>query len=307
MRFWALACTLLLCADAYAQSARSVGDLVTGRANAVAGDTLDIGDERIRVWGIDAPDPGARCARGGKDWRPARESTVALEDCLKETTITCRVQRIDGRRYVSECWRDDNQEDVGACMVRSGWATDAPGFSGAHYASLEAEPKAKQRGLWACSGEPPTRRWCAGVGVPCERVYYKPRGPGMAEAAATSSPQPRIPNCTVAEAQKQAQQLADEFVGQGWKADRVAPWQLGQVTAALATCGFAKGPRWADLEMRALTFRHPTTPNVVLMKRGHDSLAKDTLGLGVECQCALAIQHFGPRGTDLDGILKTPE
>lgn len=43
------------------------------------------------------------------------------------------------------------------------------------------------------------------------------------------------------------------------------------------------------------------------MKRGHDALSKDTLGLGLECQCALAIQHFGARGTDLDGILKIKE
>jgi endonuclease YncB( thermonuclease family) len=106
MRFWALACTLLLCADAHAQNPRSVGNLVTGQAKAIAGDTLDIGSERIRIWGIDAPDLRARCARGGKDWRPASESTAALGDCLKGTTVTCRAQRIEGRRYVSECWRD---------------------------------------------------------------------------------------------------------------------------------------------------------------------------------------------------------
>jgi hypothetical protein len=122
-----------------------------------------------------------------------------------------------------------------------------------------------------------------------------------------ATPQALIPNCTVEEALRQAPHLADELVGQGWKADRLAPWQLGQATAALSACGFVKGPRWAELERRALTFRHPTVPNVVLMKRGHDALLKDTLGVGSGCQCALAIQHFGPRGVDLDGILKLKE
>jgi hypothetical protein len=40
------------------------------------------------------------------------------------------------------------------------------------------------------------------------------------------------------------------------------------------------------------------------MQDGHDALTKDNLGLGPACQCALAIQHFGPRGVDLDGVLQ---
>ena len=302
MRFWVLACTLLVFAGARAQDVRSVGDLISGRAEAIAGDTFQIGDERIRLWGIDAPDAGAQCVRGGSNWRPAARSAGALRDCLGGTTVTCRVQRIEGRRFVSECWRDDDRVDVAACMVRSGWATDFPGFSGAHYASQEAEPKAARRGLWACAGEPPTRRWCdVGVGLPCEPIY-KPRGPEPIAPAAS-----QVHGCTVEEALKQAQQLPDEMVGRGWKADRQAPWQLGQATAALSACGFTKGPRWADLERLALTFRHPTIPNVRLMEEGRDALVKDKLGVGPACQCALAIQHFGPRGIDLDGVLKLKE
>jgi endonuclease YncB( thermonuclease family) len=179
MRISVLVCTLLLCASAHAQQ---VGESISGQvAKVVDGDTFDIGRRRIRIWGIDAPEKRARCRRDGRRWRPAWGSTAALNDCLRGTTVTCRVQKIERRwrkvRYVSECWRDDSKEDVAACMVQSGWATDWPGYSGGHYAPLEAGPKASRRGVWQCEGEPPTRRWCrGGVGVPCEAIY-KPRGP----------------------------------------------------------------------------------------------------------------------------------
>jgi endonuclease YncB( thermonuclease family) len=184
MRIAVLVCTVLLCASAHAQQARSVGSLVSGSAtSAASGASFRIGVDRIRLWGIDAPQGRARCMRGGLKWRPAVDSAAALRDCLRGTTVTCRVQKVEPRlfrpQYVAECWRDNDKEDVAACMVRSGWATDWPGYSGGHYAELEAEPKAVRRGLWQCDGAPPTRRWCnAGAGVPCERPAYKPLGPG---------------------------------------------------------------------------------------------------------------------------------
>ena len=183
MRVPVLACTVLLCAGAHAQQARSVGDLISGRATSVSdGGTFRIGYDRIRIWGIDVPrSQRARCTIGGKKWRPFWGSVAALKDCLSGTIVTCRVQKIERglvrQRFVAECWRDDYKDDVGACMVRSGWATDWPGYSGGYYAHLEAEPKGIRRGLWRCDDEPPIRRWCkGGVAVACEPIY-KPRGP----------------------------------------------------------------------------------------------------------------------------------
>src|SRR5262249_32645506 len=114
--------------------ARSVGDLISGDVTSVAaGDTLRIGYDRIRIWGIDAPrTPRTRCLVGGKKWRPFFGSLAALKDCLHGTKVTCRVQKIEPHlvrpRLVAECWRDSDKEDVAACMVRSGWATDWPGY-----------------------------------------------------------------------------------------------------------------------------------------------------------------------------------
>jgi endonuclease YncB( thermonuclease family) len=187
MRISVLACTLLLlCASAHAQRARSVGDLISGHASTVVGgDAFRIGHDRIHIWGIDAPEWWRWCITSGRKWTPWRGSQAALKRCLGGTTVTCRMQKIERglvrQRFVAECWRDDTKEDVGACMVGSGWATDYPGYSGGHYAPLEEEAKASLRGFWQCDGEPPTQRWCRwGIGVPCERPIYKPRGPGQA-------------------------------------------------------------------------------------------------------------------------------
>jgi endonuclease YncB( thermonuclease family) len=128
VRLPVLLCALVVCASAHAQQ---VGSLITGPAVVVDGDTFDIGRDcgswglarkacdRIRIWGIDAPERSARCTRAGKSWRLAAPSSAALVDCLKGTTVTCRVQKIERRwlktRLVSECWRDDTKEDVAAC------------------------------------------------------------------------------------------------------------------------------------------------------------------------------------------------
>jgi hypothetical protein len=109
--------------------------------------------------------------------------------------------------------------------------------------------------------------------------------------------------CTVDEALRRATTLSEDEVGRGWREPRQAPWQLGHVMAALSACRFSKGPRWDELERRAASFRHPVLSNTQLMQQGRDALLNDTLGFGAVCQCALAIQHFGPRGIDLNGVL----
>ena len=169
------------CSPRLRKRARSAGrGLISGHATTVVdGNTYRIIYDRIRIWGIDTPEWRARCITSGQKWQPAWGSYAALKECLRGTTVTCRVQKIEPRfarpRFVAECWRDDDKQDVAACMVRGGWATDYPGYSGGHYAGLEDEPKTIRRGLWQCDDGPPTRRWCSG-GL-CERPIYKPSGP----------------------------------------------------------------------------------------------------------------------------------
>jgi endonuclease YncB( thermonuclease family) len=161
---------------------RSVGELVSGEAAVVDGATFNIGSERYRLWGVDAPDAGDWCYRSDRRWRPGREAAAALRTCIGGKVVTCRVQRLESRffavRFVSECWTSDGQ-DLGACMVRGGWATDYTCYSSGFYREAEAEARSKRAGLWQCDNGAPTRRWGKrGFEQPCEKDIYKPMGPG---------------------------------------------------------------------------------------------------------------------------------
>lgn len=58
IRLLALNLILLLAAPA-------VADIVTGRAYITDGDTIRIGDTRVRLFGLDAPERAQQCERDG--------------------------------------------------------------------------------------------------------------------------------------------------------------------------------------------------------------------------------------------------
>lgn len=168
--------------EAQTPGKRAIGDLIKGQAAVVEGDIFDIGSERIRLWGIDAPHRRDWCHRSDQRWKPAAAATHGLRTCVSGRIVACRIQKQERRwfrlRYVAECWTDDGR-DVGECMVRAGWATDYTCYSDGYYQDIETEAKNKRAGLWQCDNGAPTRRWGrGGHGAPCERPAYKPQGPG---------------------------------------------------------------------------------------------------------------------------------
>jgi endonuclease YncB( thermonuclease family) len=168
--------------NAQAQQSFRQGDLIKGEAIVVDGASFDIKSNRIRLWGIDAPERGAWCFRSSGRWKPADEATAALRRCVQGKTVTCRVWSVKSewfrRRHTSECWTEDGL-DVGECMIRGGWATDYTCFSDGYYKDLETEAKNKGLGLWSCDNGPGTKRWGrGGPGAPCETPRYRPSGPG---------------------------------------------------------------------------------------------------------------------------------
>jgi endonuclease YncB( thermonuclease family) len=168
------------CWPAAAEAPRK-GDLIAGQATVFDGASFDIKSNRIRLWGIDAPERGASCFRNGRRWKPADDAAAALRRCVRGKTVTCRVLSLKREWFravhMSECWTEDGQ-DVGRCMVRSGWASDYTCYSDGYYRDHETEAKNKRLGLWGCDNGPGTKRWGRkGPGVPCETPYYKPTGP----------------------------------------------------------------------------------------------------------------------------------
>jgi len=111
--------------------------VIQGRCWVVDGDTISIGDVRIRLAGIDAPeldDPWGKQAK----W--------AMVKLCKGHVVTAHIRpEISYDRVVADCYLPDGR-DLSAELVRMGLALDWAKFSGGKYRHLEAEDA--RRKLW---------------------------------------------------------------------------------------------------------------------------------------------------------------
>lgn len=120
----------------------------TGRASVVDGDTIEIRGERIRLWGVDAPEASQTCERGGAAYRCGSSAANALDRWLSGRLVTCIEQDRDRYdRIVARC--SVSGEDVGSWLVSQGHALRYTRYSGMAYAKEEASAQAADRGLWA--------------------------------------------------------------------------------------------------------------------------------------------------------------
>jgi endonuclease YncB( thermonuclease family) len=128
---------------------------LSGRARIIDGDTLDLGETRIRLRGIDALEHDQRCTgrgRGGYDCgQQARDALVAL---IGGATVTCQPDGSETYgRIVATCsvpHRDgDGTVELNAAMVRTGFAFDCTRFSDGAYADEEKAAKSAGSGAWA--------------------------------------------------------------------------------------------------------------------------------------------------------------
>ncbi|KQZ22074.1 thermonuclease family protein [Caulobacter sp. Root1472] len=109
------------------------------------GDTLRCGSERVRLFGVDAPE-----VRRGQT--PAEPLAYEARDELIRLTrgrVACRfVERDRYGRFVGKCWSSASP-DVNAALIRSGLTTEYRRYSKGAYAKAEADAKAAGRGQWA--------------------------------------------------------------------------------------------------------------------------------------------------------------
>lgn len=119
--------------------------ILSGQVKATDGDSLRMGNARIRLYGVDAVETAQRCDLNGESWKCGRASRKKLERLTKGKTIECEVKDMDRTRFVSVCTADG--VDLGAEMVRSGWAVAYTQYS-MNYVADEAAAKAERRGLW---------------------------------------------------------------------------------------------------------------------------------------------------------------
>ena len=99
----------------------SAADLVEGTALVIDGDTIEINDERIRRWGIDAPEVARRCTEEGTSSPGGLDGSQALRKRIGRKTVSC-VRRDTDRYGRMVALRTVDDVDISRWMVQEGQA-----------------------------------------------------------------------------------------------------------------------------------------------------------------------------------------
>lgn len=125
-----------------------------GRVRVIDGDSLAVGDRRVRLHGIDAPEAGQTCAGAdGRDWPCGKWATRQLSALAAARLAVC--EELDTDRYgrsVARC--RIGRQDLGSALVRAGAATAYRRYSDAYVAD-ETEARRAARGVWQGTMLPP--------------------------------------------------------------------------------------------------------------------------------------------------------
>ena len=127
--------------------------IVNGDAKVIDGDTIHIGNNKIRLHGIDAPEKNQKCVFNNKDWECGKNSTLALREMIKNSPVICRINDVDRyKRYIAVCFSD--KKSLNKMMVKNGWAI-AYRYYSKDYIDEEFIAKRKKLGIWRGTFEEP--------------------------------------------------------------------------------------------------------------------------------------------------------
>lgn len=145
----------------FSLQANAAAEVISGLARVTDGDTIEVGEEVVRLFGVDAPELGQKC-KGPKELRHCGKlAATFLADRIEGEHLECVVIDVDEHnRSVASCRHDG--EDLSGWLVREGYALAFLRYSD-RYIADEAMARAGRLGLWRAALEPPwkyrARRW----------------------------------------------------------------------------------------------------------------------------------------------------
>ncbi|QPH52882.1 thermonuclease family protein [Pontivivens ytuae] len=121
----------------------AAADTFTGPATVIDGDTIRMGEHRIRLSGFDAPERDQHCGTTACGAVAAEE----LRKHVADQPITCVPDGTrHGNRIIATCHTPDGQT-LGDWMVSEGYAVDDARYA-PNYAPQTAAARAADKGLW---------------------------------------------------------------------------------------------------------------------------------------------------------------
>ncbi len=132
---------------------QTYGKTIYGKAKIIDGDTIYIGNNKIRLHGIDAPETKQKCLKNGKKWDCGLKSYEYLKYLIGDNQILCDTSGRDKyNRYIGVCYK--NYIDLNSQMVLNGWAI-AYRYYSKDYIKEEEKAKLNKLGIWIGEFEEP--------------------------------------------------------------------------------------------------------------------------------------------------------
>lgn len=130
-------------------AAPTQAQIMYGNPEVIDGDTLDFGGERVRLFGIDAPEKAQTCTRNGETWSCGEDAKAILQALVVNNRVSCRQRDTDKYgRSVSIC--SVGRLDLSDAIARAGYAVALEQFAADYLSAVEVARSARL-GIW--SGE----------------------------------------------------------------------------------------------------------------------------------------------------------
>ena len=144
-----LAIALLTLAGATASAAP-----FSGIGRSIDGDSLMVGQQEIRLFGIDAPELTQTCTRGGQPWACGSAAAEQLSKLIAGKQVKCEPVGADKYgRILARCTAGNT--DINRIMVSSGYALAYRRYS-MDFNSAGESAKLAMRGIWSGTFELPS-------------------------------------------------------------------------------------------------------------------------------------------------------